>query len=371
VWKTLGVDIWSSIIKLGERSYPVYVAPGLISKIGDLLDSNLPKYSKVVIVTSESIWSIHGNKLKDSLDDSGYDADLLLVPDSEDAKSWSEVSEVTEKLLGLGIDRKSLLISFGGGVVGDLTGFVAAIYLRGIDLIQIPTTLLSQVDSSIGGKTAINHPKGKNLIGAFKQPRFVASDPELLTSLPDREIRSGLAEVIKYGVISDNELFKYVMENASALQNFELVALSKVVRECTEIKGRYIEKDERDLKGIRADLNYGHTLGHAIETLAIPKMRHGEAIAIGMVFAGKISANLGILKEDVMEKLKTILESFGLDTSIPMLKLEAIMQVLERDKKVEDGSLRFVLPTGIGSAPVLRTINKQLVINELRRAGIG
>ncbi len=371
MWKTLEDDIWSSTIQLGERSYPVYVAPSLISKIGDLIDFNLQRYSKVVIVTSESIWILHGKKLKESLDCSGYYADLVFVPEGEDAKSWSEVSRVIEKLLGFGLDRKSLLISFGGGAVGDLTGFVAAIYLRGVDLIHIPTTLLSQVDSSIGGKTAINHPMGKNLIGAFKQPRFVASDPELLNSLPDREIRSGLAEVIKYGIISDNELFKFVEENVTDLRNIESDALTHVVRKCSEIKGRYIEKDERDLKGIRSDLNYGHTLGHAIETLIIPKMRHGEAIAIGMVFAGKISASLGILSEEVLEKLKNILESFELDTSIPKLKLEAIMQVLDKDKKVEDGSLRFVLPTGIGSAPVLRIIDKKLIINELRRAGIG
>jgi 3-dehydroquinate synthase len=370
VWKTLGVEIWSTIIQLGERSYPVYVAPGLISMIGDLLN-NLPRYSNVVIVTSENIWSLHGKKLEDSLDKSGYTADLVLIPDSEDAKSWSEVSQVTEKLLGLGLDRKSLLISFGGGVVGDLTGFVAAIYLRGIDLIQIPTTLLSQVDSSIGGKTAVNHPKGKNLIGAFKQPKFVASDPELLKSLPDRELRSGLAEVIKYGIISDNDLFQYVEENFTNLQKFDLANITQVVRKCTEIKGSYVEKDERDEKGIRADLNYGHTLGHAIETLTKPKMRHGEAIAIGMLFAAKISASLGILNDEVVEKLKTVIESFGLDTSIPVLKLDAIMQVLDSDKKVEDGSLRFVLPTGIGSSPVLRTIEKKIVINELRRVGIG
>ena len=294
----------------------------------------------------------------------------MLVPDGEEAKSWSEAARLVGELLNHGFDRRSALIAFGGGAVGDLAGFAAAIYLRGIDLVQVPTTLLAQVDSAIGGKVAVNHPKGKNLIGAFKQPGLVTSDQELLASLPERELRSGLAEVVKYGVIADSELFKKVEEKRDSLQDAEPGALTEVVRRCATIKVGYVEEDERDLGGIRAALNYGHTLGHAVETLSAPRMRHGEAVAIGMGFAGRISVGLGLMEEGELERQQGLLESLGLETGIPDLKLSDILDALSRDKKVEGGSVRFVLPTGIGTAPVIRPIDETLILRELGRAGV-
>ncbi|MCW3990795.1 MAG: 3-dehydroquinate synthase [Candidatus Bathyarchaeota archaeon] len=358
-------------VRLGVRSYPVYVALGLISGVGSLIAERLPSAAKCAIVTSENIWGIHGRALAKSLEAAGFEADIVHVPDGEKAKSWSEAARLIGELLDLGFDRRSTLIAFGGGAVGDLAGFVAAIYLRGINLVQIPTTLLAHVDSAIGGKAAVNHPKGKNLIGAFKQPGLVVSDPELLASLPEREMRSGLAEVVKYGVIADSKLFKNVEEKGDALRDAEPDALTEVVRRCVVIKARYVEEDERDLEGIRAALNYGHTMGHAVETLMAPRMRHGEAVAIGMEFAGRISAGLGLMEEGELERQRGLLASLGLETGIPELKLGDILDALSRDKKVEGGSVRFVLPTGIGTAPVLRPIDKDLIVQELGRAGVG
>ena len=362
--------IWSVTVRLGERSYPVYVAPGLISGVGSLIAERLPSASNCAIVTSENIWGLHGEALANSLEEAGFEADIVLVPDGEEAKSWGETARLLGELLDRGFDRRSALIAFGGGAVGDLAGFAAAIYLRGIGLVQVPTTLLAQVDSAIGGKAAVNHPKGKNLIGAFKQPGLVASDPELLASLPEREIRSGLAEVVKYGVIADSELFRKVEEQGDALQDAEPLALTEVVKRCTAIKVGYVEEDERDLGGIRAALNYGHTLGHAVETLSAPRMRHGEAVAIGMGFAGRISVGLGLMEEGELERQQDLLASLGLETGIPDLKLDDILDALSRDKKVEGGSVRFVLPTGIGTAPVIRPIDETLIVRELGRAGV-
>jgi 3-dehydroquinate synthase len=358
-------------VRLGERSYPVYVAPGLVSRTGDLIAKRLPSTSRTAIVTSGNIWELHGGDLEGSLEAAGLEADVVLVPDGEEAKAWSEAARLIGELLDLGFDRRSTLIAFGGGAVGDLAGFAAAIYLRGIALVQVPTTLLAQVDSGIGGKAAVNHPKGKNLIGAFKQPGLVASDPELLASLPGREIRSGLAEIVKYGVIADSELFKKVEENGSALQDADPVHLTEVVRRCVAIKAGYVEKDERDLDGIRAALNYGHTMGHAMETLSKPRLRHGEAVAIGMEFAGGLSVELGLMGEGELVRQGDLLANLGLETSMPDLRQEDILIALRRDKKVEGGSVRFVLPTGIGKPPVIKPIEEDTIVRELGRYGIG
>ena len=357
-------------VRLGERSYPVYVASGLVSGVGGLISESLPSTTRVAVVTSENIWRLHGKALENSLA-TGSETKVILVPDGEEAKSWSEAARLIGELLDAGFDRRSTLIAFGGGAVGDLAGFAAAVYLRGIELVQVPTTLLAQVDSGIGGKAAVNHPKGKNLIGAFKQPRLVASDPGLLASLPLRELRSGLAEVVKYGVITDSDLFKNVEENGDALLEADSEALTHVVRRCSEMKAVYVEGDELDLKGIRAALNYGHTMGHAVETLTTPRLRHGEAVAIGMEFAGRLSVGLGLMKEEELVRQRGLLASLGLKTSMPDLEQDAIIDALRRDKKVEGGSVRFVLSTGIGKSPVIKPIEEAAILQELGRQGIG
>jgi 3-dehydroquinate synthase len=358
-------------VRLGERSYPVYVAPSLISEVGGLIAERLPSTTRIAVVSSEIIWELHGRALESSLTTTGSEADVVLVPDGEEAKSWGEAARLIGELLDTGFDRRSTLIAFGGGAVGDLAGFAAAIYLRGIDLVQVPTTLLAQVDSGIGGKAAVNHPKGKNLIGAFKQPGLVASDPGLLASLPRRELCSGLAEIVKYGVIADSDLFRKVEEMGSALLDADPRALTEVVRSCSAIKAGYVEEDERDLKGIRAALNYGHTMGHAVETLSKPKLRHGEAVAIGMDFAGRLSVKLGLMRDGELKRQRDLLASLGLETSMPDLGQEEILDALRRDKKVEGGSVRFVLSTGIGKTPVIKPIDEDAIIQELGRNGIG
>ena len=367
---SLSLDALPVTIRLGERSYPVYVAPGMITRVGELMKEKLKYVSKYAVVTSKNIWSIYGRTLEKILETAGIDTELVIVPDGEEAKSWNESALLIGKLLDLGLDRRSALIAFGGGAVGDLAGFTAAIYLRGIDLVQIPTTLLAQVDSGIGGKAAVNHPKGKNLIGAFKQPVMVVSDPELLKSLPLRELRSGLAEVVKYGVIADENLFDIVVRNRDFLLTADPKALTEVVQKCSTIKAGYVERDERDLKGIRSALNYGHTIGHAVETLTKPKMRHGEAVAIGMKFASNISLELELMEEEAFERQEQVLKSLGLKTSIPDLKLKDIIEALRRDKKTERGSIKFVLPTGIGTTPINRRMEENFIIQELRRAGL-
>jgi 3-dehydroquinate synthase len=369
--KALDSGIWSVTVRLGERSYPVYVAPSLVSGVGGLITETLPSTTRFTVVSSENIWELHGGALESSLATHGIEANVVLVPDGEEAKSWGEAARLIGELLETGFDRRSALIAFGGGAVGDLAGFAAAIYLRGIELVQVPTTLLAQVDSGIGGKAAVNHPKGKNLIGAFKQPRLVASDPGLLASLPGRELRSGLAEIVKYGVIANSDLFKKVEEKGSALLKADPGVLTEVVRSCSKIKAGYVEEDERDLKGIRAALNYGHTMGHAVETLSTPRLRHGEAVAIGMDFAGRLSVRLGLMRERELERQRDLLASLGLETSMPDLEQDDILNTLRRDKKVERGSVRFVLSTGIGKTPVIKPIDEDAIVQELGRDGIG
>jgi len=258
-------------VALGARSYSIIVESGLI----DSLRKYIPAKGRKALVTTPIINELYGDKIAESLDDYA----LILVPDGEEAKQWSMVEDLLGKLLEAGLDRKSTIIALGGGTVGDLAGFAASIYMRGIDVIHIPTTLLAMVDSSIGGKTAVNHPKGKNLVGSFHQPSRVLIDPVLLETLPEREIRSGLAEVIKYGVISDARLFELL--ETKSLSELSIEAKVEIIASCVTAKAHYVERDEEDRKGIRAALNYGHTVGHAIETLSKNSMNHGEGVAIG------------------------------------------------------------------------------------------
>ena len=338
-------------IALGVRSYDIVVESGLIENLRE----HIPANGRKALVTTPIIHELYGEELAESLDD----YELILVPDGEKAKQWSMVEELLGKLLKAGLDRKSKVIAFGGGTVGDLAGFAASIYMRGIDVIQIPTTILAMVDSSIGGKTAVNHPIGKNLVGSFHQPSKVLIDPFLLKTLSEREIRSGLAEVIKYGVISDAQLFG-LLESKGPNELSKEDKLEIITR-CAAIKADYVERDEEDRKGIRAALNYGHTVGHAIETLSKHAMSHGEGVAVGMIVAAWISKEYELLDESEYLRICNLVEKYGLPSKVPTLDHSEIIEVMHRDKKADEGQIRFVLPTGIGKEPILRYVDDQTV----------
>lgn len=343
-------------VGLGARSYPIIVGTGLVENLGD----HVPNQGKIAVISTPVISDLYGESLG-SID---HEYDLILVPDGEAAKTWETVEEVLGKLLELGLDRKSSLVALGGGTVGDLAGFVASIYMRGIQVIQVPTTLLGMVDSSIGGKTAVNHPKGKNLVGSFHQPSKVIIDPVFLESLPEREIRSGLAETVKYGVISDEELFGLLEK--TRFTEFDPETMVQIIARCAAIKARYVEKDERDDKGIRASLNYGHTTGHSIESLSKHEVNHGEGVAIGMNVASLIAEKECYVTLEMRKRQEKLLKTIGLPVKVPDLPIKKLVEVMHKDKKAEGGKIRFVLPVGIGKEPTLRYISEEKISSALR-----
>ena len=344
-------------IDLGERSYEILVGRNLIAEIGRHLSSILQP-SRVVVVTNPSINRFYGARLASGLSDSGSPTEILEVPEGESSKSIPQAEKLYDRLLELNCDRKSLMIALGGGVIGDLTGFVAATYQRGIPFIQIPTTLLAQVDSSVGGKTAVNHPRGKNMIGAFYQPRLVLADLETLRTLPENEFRAGLAEVIKYGVIEDSELFSYLEQNTEKILAQAAECLEHIVETSCAIKARVVEKDETE-SDYRRVLNFGHTIGHAIEALTgYKKYIHGEAVAIGMVQAAKLSANTGRCPPDIPQRIAALVEKFGLPSKMPDLNPHDIIKTIYLDKKTMHKQIKFVMVKDIGSIEIVEDLDE-------------
>jgi len=345
-------------VDLGEKSYPIYVERDALSSLGLIFEMNLDDASSITLVTSPVIDRLYGERILEVLDSDKK----ILIPEGEEAKTWDIAGEIIGELLEIGVDRKGVIVSLGGGSVGDLAGFVSSIFLRGIRIIQVPTTLLAMVDSSIGGKTAVNHPKGKNLIGSFHQPVAVVIDPNLLSSLPQSEIRAGLGEVIKYGVIADEEILSILETEQKGEAPTDLDLLSELIRRSVSIKARYVEKDEFDLLGIRASLNYGHTLGHAVERLM--NIRHGEAVSIGMDFASRIAVERGIFKEEEQIRQRQITKNLGLPYRIPDISIKNILSFMRQDKKTVAGKIRFVLPTGMGQEPILEYVTE----DEIKKA---
>jgi 3-dehydroquinate synthase len=351
-------------LNLGDRGYFIKVGYGLTSELGEIILHEIPDVTGSVVVTSQIIDDFHGRKVFDGL--SPLSPSKILVTDGEEAKSWETAGYLIGEFIKLNLDRKSLVIAVGGGAVGDLAGFTSSIYLRGVRFVNIPTTLLSMVDSSIGGKTAVNHAKGKNLIGSFYQPSLVIADPKFLETLPLREVASGLAEAVKHGVIADESLFNFIRENSSELLDREGDIFSEVIRLNASIKAAYVEKDERETLGVRSVLNYGHTLGHAVERLLSPQIRHGEAVAIGMNYAALLGEKLGYMDDEDVQSQKTVLESLGLSTKLPEVDTLALISLMRRDKKAESGVIKFVIPTGIGSEPVLVDVDEELLEETLK-----
>ncbi|SDE84431.1 3-dehydroquinate synthase [Sporomusa acidovorans] len=338
-------------VNLREHSYTIHINPCGIHQVGELMNT-LPLGKRVLIVTDENVAPLYADQLADSLKAAGFNSAVIIVEPGESSKSLATADKVFTEAIARGLDRKSPIIALGGGVVGDLAGFVAASYLRGVPLIQVPTSLLAQVDSSVGGKTAVNHKLGKNLIGAFYQPSLVVIDPQVLTSLDDRQLKAGLAEVVKYGVIVDYDLFNYLQNNSAALLARDPAVLTAVISRCCQLKAGVVAQDERETS-LRMILNFGHTIGHAVEAEGgYSKYNHGEAVAIGMHGAALISQKLGFCGQADVEALQALLKRLGLPLAAPNYQPEKMLHYLRRDKKVVSGRINWVLMKAIGRVEI-------------------
>lgn len=335
-------------VALTSRPYEIEVGADSLGRIGECL-APLLKGKKVGLITDPVVEPLYGSRVRASLEGAGFSVAQVLVPSGEEHKSLQELERVQEELAGARIERSSTLIALGGGVIGDLTGFAAATFLRGIDVVQVPTTLLAQVDSSIGGKTGVNIRAGKNLVGAFHQPRFVLADVATLKSLPPRELHAGLAEVVKYGVIMAPDLFSLLEENAEAVLALDPEILARVVHQCADAKARVVVEDEKE-GGLRAILNFGHTLGHAVEALTqYRSFLHGEAVAIGMVFAAHLSAQRHGFPPADKERIAALLKRFDLPITIPeALDRADLARAVETDKKRQADRVKFVCVEQMG-----------------------
>lgn len=339
-------------VSLGERSYTVHVGTGLLAKLGDHC-RKLKLGERCVIVTDERVGLLYADAAVRSLKMSGFVSSLVTVPSGESSKSLKMLGECYDQFAMKRLERKSFVIALGGGVVGDLAGFLAATYLRGLPFVQVATTLLAQVDSSVGGKVGINLKAGKNLVGAFHQPRTVLCDLDALVSLPDREYRSGLAEVIKYGIIRDLELFKRLEKDSDKLLSRDINTLTHVVARCCTIKAEIVTEDETETKGLRALLNFGHTIGHGLEAISgYDEYLHGEAISIGQVAAALLSVKISSLAEKDATRIRELLARVGLPVSVKLTpkKRDALFEAMRVDKKVSGGEFKFVLAQELGIA---------------------
>jgi 3-dehydroquinate synthase len=339
-------------IDLADRSYDILIGRNFLSRLGDHL-SHLKTARRALVVTNPVINKLYGKILSEGLQSAGLNVECVEIPEGETHKTLQDAQTVYDHLIENQYDRNTLLVALGGGVIGDLTGFIAATFLRGVPYIQIPTTLLSQVDSSVGGKTAVNHPQGKNLIGAFYQPRLVAIDLDTLDSLPPDEFRAGMAEIIKYGVIEDPKLFDFLEKNSKKILDQDTECLETIIETSCAIKAKVVERDERE-SSYRMVLNFGHTIGHAIEALTeYSQFKHGEALAIGMIYAAKLSCQLGRCSETVVQKIEALVKQYGLPSRLPEFPVDEYIETLYRDKKAHDKNIRFILVKDIGTVEIV------------------
>lgn len=365
-------DVTRIDINLGERSYPILIGEGLLDTAGDHLAALLPR-KRTAIVTDENVAEQHLQRLLDACEKAGIDAEPIVLPAGESSKSFPHLEWLCEQLLEMGIERKDAIVAFGGGVIGDLVGFAASILRRGCPFVQIPTTLLSQVDSSVGGKTGINTPQGKNLIGAFHQPRLVLIDTGVIDTLPDRELMAGYAEVVKYGLIDDPAFFAWLEENVEDVLAGEPAKRAHAIATSCRAKARVVEQDEFETKGLRALLNLGHTFGHALEAEKGygGDLLHGEAVALGMVLAFELSVEMGLCPPEDLERVRNHLALVGLPTTLAKVGLEGMGETLvahmAQDKKMEAGRLTFILARGIGKSFLERNVDMEQVKALLNR----
>jgi 3-dehydroquinate synthase len=342
-------------VNLGERSYPIFIGAGELNTIGDRMN-NVGLTGKVAVVTNPLVYRLFGREVIKNLEMAGFRPFVIKIPDGEEYKTLNVASSIYDKLVEHRLERGSSILALGGGVIGDIAGFAAATYLRGLPYIQAPTTLLAQVDSSVGGKTAVNHPKGKNLIGAFYQPKAVIIDIDVLKKLDLRDIKAGMAEIIKYGIIRDADFFSYLEDKWEEMLRLGDGILYAIKRSC-EIKAEVVVADERE-EGLRSILNFGHTFGHAIESVTeYKRYRHGEAVAIGMALAGEISYRLGLCNETAYKRAKRLISKAGLPTEAPTVPFDKMFMAMELDKKILDRKMRFVLMKDIGKV-VIKELGK-------------
>jgi len=334
-------------VPLGDRSYQILIGADILATLPDkLLSIDFPK--RIALITNDKVDGLYGQQVVSALEGGGFSVVKIIIPDGEEFKNITTLEQIYDELIENGFDRGTGLVALGGGVVGDIVGFAAATFLRGLPFVQIPTTLLAQVDSSVGGKTAVNHPLGKNLIGAFYQPKLVLIDVATLKSLESREVAAGLAEVVKYGVINDSDFFCWLENNVEKLQALDISSLKAAVKRSCQIKADIVEIDEKE-GSIRAFLNYGHTFGHAVEALTEYECwKHGEAVAIGMVIAAKISQSLDLCSAEDVARIADLLMRFDLPVDPPDFLLVDYVAAMQRDKKVKDGTLTLVVNRGIG-----------------------
>lgn len=352
-------------VKLDKRSYDIVIGSGALSRLTEYV-GKLNLGNSAYIITNPLVKKACFSRLSKELQRGGLSFKVKAIPDTERSKSISTLASVINDLARFDLKKRTFIIALGGGVVGDLSGLAASIYKRGIPYIQIPTTLLAQVDSSIGGKTAVDLKEGKNLIGAFYQPRLVLSDVDLLKTLPLRQLRAGLAEIIKYGIIKDASLFAYLEKNWKDVLKAKRGALERVVSASSKIKADIVQRDEREEKGLRTILNFGHTAGHAIETASGFKYTHGEAVALGMLAALEISRDLGFINNSLNTRIENVIKKCGLPTQIEGLTLKKIIKAFYRDKKFIGSRNRLVLAAGLGKVRVVKDVPLEIIATALK-----
>lgn len=351
------------IVSLPQKSYEIAIANGILSQLGEKM-KQLKLDKKVLVVSNPEIFDNYGDNCVRCLEQSGFEVYKHLIPAGEIHKNLQSIEQIYDTALENHLERSSTLVALGGGVIGDMTGFAAATWLRGVNFVQVPTSLLAMVDASVGGKTGVNHPQGKNLIGAFYQPKLVLIDPDTLQTLPEREFRAGMAEVIKYGVIWDAELFAQ-LEQASSIDSFESIdpeLLNTILVRSCQAKADVVSQDETET-GLRAILNYGHTIGHAIESLTnYQTFVHGEAVALGMIAAGEIAIQMGYWKETSGNRQNELIQKAGLPTKLSAeITVKDILEAIKNDKKVKSGKARFILPTKIGEVKITDKVASDVV----------
>ena len=358
------------VVTTATESYPVFVGWGFLEELGRRM-RNAGLWGTAHIVSDDGVFPLYGARVTKILEDAGFAVDSLVVPQGERSKSFETAVKIYDWLVNCRAERGDNIVAVGGGVVGDLAGFVAATFLRGLPLVQVPTSLIGMVDSSIGGKVAVNHPQGKNLIGAFYQPRLVVADTQALTTLPGRELVSGWAEVIKHAMIRDTRLLELLENQAEALLALDRTITSDVVARSAAIKAKIVSEDEKE-KGIRIILNYGHTIGHGLEAATnYERFLHGEAVAIGMMGAAMISREVGLLFQEVVDRQKSLLERFGLPTAFSGVDIKRLFQATELDKKVRGKRTRWVLLTGIGQPVVRDDIHREVAASVIKKLSQG
>ncbi len=354
--------VWETIhVPLGDKSYDILIGPGLLSDLGNMLSEFLPGRS-FILITDTNVEDFLGIDLVNILESAGHKVSMITFPAGEESKRMDVIVDMARQMVGLGADRGTVILALGGGVTGDMAGFLASIYMRGIPFVQLPTTLLAQVDSSVGGKTGVDLPEGKNLLGTFTQPVRVYADIGAMCTLPASELRNGLAEVIKYGMIWSSDLFSLLEDKWWDVVNLEPHITAEIVKQSCEIKAKVVSEDEKE-GGLRRILNFGHTIGHAIEASSDYKIPHGEAVAMGMMAVARISEARNMLSAEERERLSALLQRFSLPVNIPdFIENDSILRLVQHDKKVKDGRVHFVLCKGIGNTLITDDVNSEEIV---------